>query len=202
LAPVDIAPTIFSKYRYVDPSAGEVPANHYIIDQLTYDLPLQYTIYGAYRRGEIPWWDPYDYAGRPLLADAHVNGTDPIRIICYLTLPFVSAYNWNLILKSILTGLGMFLLLRHLHFVFSISLPLALTFQFAGCFPEIFRKFDKNRRKRRRVKPFAAYQRQFFLFSRVVLFFTAHQLPQLPSAPPRWRRRTCQGNTGLADSGS
>ena len=46
LAPVDIAPTIFSKYRYVDPSAGEVPANHYIIDQLTYDLPLQYTIYG------------------------------------------------------------------------------------------------------------------------------------------------------------
>jgi hypothetical protein len=138
LAPVDIAPTIFSKYRYVDPSAGEVPANHYIIDQLTYDLPLQYTIYGAYRRGEIPWWDPDDYGGRPLLADAHVNGTDPIRLICYLTLPFVSAYNWNLILKSILTGLGMFLLLRHLHFAFSISLPLALTYQFAGCFAVFF----------------------------------------------------------------
>ncbi len=29
------------------------------------------TIYGAYSRGEIPWCD---YAGRPLLADAHVNG--------------------------------------------------------------------------------------------------------------------------------
>src|SRR4029077_15597114 len=98
LAPVDIAPTIFSKYRYVDPKAGNVPANHYIIDQLTYDLPLQHTIYEAYRQGEIPWWDPYTYAGRPLLADAHVNGTDPIRILCYLTLPFVSAYNWNLIL--------------------------------------------------------------------------------------------------------
>jgi hypothetical protein len=138
LAPLDIAPAIFSKYRYVDPTAANIPANHYIIDQLTFDLPLQYTIYHAYRAGEIPCWDPYTYAGRPLLADAHVNGTDPIRILCYLTLPFVSAYNWNLILKSILTGLGMFLLLRHLRFPLSISLPLALTYQFAGCFAIFF----------------------------------------------------------------
>jgi hypothetical protein len=138
LAPVDIAPTIFSKYGYVDPFAGNVPANHYIIDQLTFDLPLQYTMYGAYRHGEVPWWDPYTYAGRPLLADAHVNGTDPIRLLCYFTLPFVSAYNWNLILKSILTGLGMFVLLRHLRFALPISLPLALTYQFAGCFAFFF----------------------------------------------------------------
>jgi hypothetical protein len=138
LAPLDIAPTIFSKYRYFDVTAGQIPANHYIIDQLTFDLPLQHTIYRAYRSGEIPWWDPYTYAGRPFLADAHVNGTDPIRILCYFTLPFVNAYNWNLILKSILTGLGMFLLLRHLRFAVSISLPLALTYQFAGCFALFF----------------------------------------------------------------
>jgi hypothetical protein len=138
LAPLDIAPTIFSKYRYIDPTAGQVPANHYIVDGLTFDLPLQHTIYHAYRGGEIPWWDPYTYGGRPFLADAHVNGTDPIRVLCYLTLPFVSAYNWNLILKSILTGLGMFVLLRHLRFGFSISVPLALTYQFAGCFALFF----------------------------------------------------------------
>jgi hypothetical protein len=138
LAPMDIAPTIFSKYHYVDPSAGKVPANHYIIDQLTFDLPLQYTIYNAYRHGEIPWWDPYTYAGRPLLADAHVNGTDPIRLLCYLTMPFVPAYNWNLILKSILTGFGMFVLLRHLRFSIPVSLPLAITYQFAGCFALFF----------------------------------------------------------------
>ena len=138
LAPVDIAPTIFSKYRYIDTSLGNVPANHYIIDQLTFDLPLQYTIYDAYRHGEIPWWDPYTYGGRPLLADAHVNGTDPIRLICYLTMPFVSAYNWNLILKSIFTGFAMFVLLRHLRFSFPISVSLAITYQFAGCFALFF----------------------------------------------------------------
>src|SRR5438874_261958 len=68
LAPLDIAPAFFSKYRYIDPTSGGIPANHYIIDQLTYDLPIQATVYHAYRHGEVPWWDPYDYAGRPLLA--------------------------------------------------------------------------------------------------------------------------------------
>jgi hypothetical protein len=28
LAPVDILATMFSKYHYVDPSTGNVPANH------------------------------------------------------------------------------------------------------------------------------------------------------------------------------
>ncbi|MGH8093196.1 MAG: hypothetical protein ACREIF_06975 [Chthoniobacterales bacterium] len=138
LAPLDIAPTLLGHYRYVDPAAGHIPANHYIIDQLTFDLPLQHTIYSALHRGEFPWWDPYTYGGRPLLADAHINGTDPIRLFTFWLLPFVPAYNWNLILKSILTGLGMFVLLRDLGFSFAVGLSLALTYQFAGCFALFF----------------------------------------------------------------
>ena len=68
LAPVDIAPAVWSHYRFVDPGTNRIPANHHIVDQLGYDLPLQWTIYHAYRAGEIPWWDPYTYCGRPLLA--------------------------------------------------------------------------------------------------------------------------------------
>jgi hypothetical protein len=81
---------------------------------------------------------PIHLCWSPLLADAHVNGTDPFRILCYFSLPFVPAYNWNLILKSILTGLRMFMLLRHLQFARSISVPLGLTYQFAGCFAFFF----------------------------------------------------------------
>lgn len=133
LAPLDIAPTMFSKWHAVAPEAPSVPRNHYIIDQLTYDLPLQWTIYHAVRAGEIPWWDPYTYCGRPLLADAHVNGTDPFRLLCYLTLPFEWAYNWTRILHSLATGLGMFLLLRALGFTPCVNVLLALVWQFAGC---------------------------------------------------------------------
>jgi hypothetical protein len=134
LAPLDIAPAIFPAYKFVDPTSNGIPDNHYIIDQLTYDLPLQHVIYDAYRRGEIPWWDPYTYGGRPLLADAHINGTDPIRILCYLTLPFVLAYNWNLILHSIVAAAGMFILLRFWRFGLFTCTTLAIAWQFSGAF--------------------------------------------------------------------
>src|ERR1043166_583542 len=63
MAPLDIAPAFFSRFRDVEPNPPAIPANHQIIDQLTYDLPIQWTIYKAYRAGEIPWWDPYTLAG-------------------------------------------------------------------------------------------------------------------------------------------
>jgi hypothetical protein len=134
LAPLDIAPAIFPAYKFVDPTSNGIPDNHYIIDQLTYDLPLQTVIYDAYRRGEIPWWDPYTYGGRPLLADAHINGTDPIRLLCYFTLPFELAYNWNLVLHSLVAAAGMFALLRFWRFGVFTSTTMAVAWQFSGAF--------------------------------------------------------------------
>jgi hypothetical protein len=133
LAPLDIAPALFSKYKYVDPESSGIPANHYDIDQLMADLPLQYSMYQAYHRGEVPWWDPFTYCGMPMLADAHCNGTDFVRLLSYACLPFELAYNWTRILHFILSGLGMFLLLRHWNIRFPISLLLSLTYEFAGC---------------------------------------------------------------------
>ena len=138
LAPLDLGPDIFTQYRFMDPEADGVPDNHYIVDQFTYDLPLQYVIYQAYQKGEIPWWDPFTYGGRPLLADAHINGTDPIRLLCNFTLPFALAYNWTYILKGLVIGLGMFLLLRHLKIEVWLALILALTYQFSGWFAAYF----------------------------------------------------------------
>lgn len=138
MAPVDIFPNLFEHFHFMDPHASGIPANHHTIDQATYDLPLQYRIYQSLRQGIFPWWDPYTFGGRPLLADAHINGTDPIRLLSFLLLPFPLAYNLNLILKSILTGVGMFLLLRHLGHPWLICGLLALSFQFAGCFAIFF----------------------------------------------------------------
>ena len=139
MAPVDLAPALFSEYKFVDPSSSGIPENHYIIDQLTYDLPLQWTIYNAYRRHEIPWWDPYTYAGRPLLADAHINGTDPIRVVTYLVVPdFVLAYNFTALLKMVVSGIGMFLLLCHFRVPPLVSAGIGLAFQFSGAFAFFF----------------------------------------------------------------
>lgn len=134
LAPLDLGPAIFETYDYMDPDFEGIPDNHFIVDQFTYDLPLQKRIHDSYQSAEIPWWDPYTYGGRPLLADAHINGTDPIRVACYLALPFELAYNWNIILRSILTGCGIFLLLRQLDIRLSIAVILGIAYQFSGWF--------------------------------------------------------------------
>lgn len=115
MAPLDIAAGQWPQYRFVDPAAGGVPRNHHVVDQLGYDLPLQWTVYHAWRRGEVPWWDPFIYGGRPLLADAHVSAADPVRVLCYLALPrFELAYHWTRALHFLLGGIGMFCLLRKL----------------------------------------------------------------------------------------
>ena len=80
LAPVDIAPALWEKFRFVDPASNGVPQNQHVVDQLSYDLPLQSLMHEAWRRGEVPWWNPYSYGGRPLLADAHCNGAVPLRV--------------------------------------------------------------------------------------------------------------------------
>lgn len=139
LAPVDIAPALWARFGHVDPQSNGIPMNHRIVDQLSYDLPMQWSIYHSYRRGEVPWWDPYTLCGRPLLADAHANASDPVRVLLYLAVPnFVVAYNWTLIVHHMVLGLGMFVLLRRFRSSISVSIGLALAFQMGGTFLAVF----------------------------------------------------------------
>jgi hypothetical protein len=138
LAPLDVAANLFSKYRYLDPLATGVPANQHIIDGVAYDLPMQRTVYEAYERGEIPWWDPYTYGGRPFLADAHISAVDPVRVVLYRLLPFEAAYNWTLVTHFLIGGLMMFLLLRHYGFGQCICVGMAIAYEFAGCNAQFF----------------------------------------------------------------
>ena len=133
LAPLDCGPTLMPKFQFMDPASGAVPRNHHIIDQFTFDLPYQHEIYHALRRGEMPWWNPYTFSGQPFMADAHVNTTDPARLFCYFLLPFELAYNWTLVLHWLLSGLGMFLVLRRWRFDAWICVGLALAWQLAAC---------------------------------------------------------------------
>ena len=113
LAPLDIARSLWTQFDYLEPGSDALPQNQQVVDQIGYDLPLQTLIHEAWRNGEIPWWNPYSHGGRPLLADAHCNGADPLRVAVYLCVPdFVLAYNWTRVLHWIWGSLGVFLVLR------------------------------------------------------------------------------------------
>ncbi len=132
LAPLDLASNLYSKYHFIDPAADGVPANHQLADQLAFDVPVQYTIYHAVRRGEIAWWDPYTSAGWPMLADAHTNGFDLPRLLMSALPTFELAYNWGHIAHFVLCGLGMFLLLRRLGFEEATCVLMAGAYECAG----------------------------------------------------------------------
>src|ERR1051326_6393731 len=106
LAPLDVGPTLFSKYRWMDPQASGVPKNHYILDMFDFELPRQLAAYQSLHLGEFPWWEPYSDGGHPLAAEAHNNLTDPFRLLLYHLFPFVLAFNWVLPLHSLFAGLG------------------------------------------------------------------------------------------------
>ena len=132
LAPMDIGPALYSKFKAIDPSVGDVPRNHYLIDTFDLMLPRQYIAHQAIQSGEFPWWEPYTHGGRPLAMEVHANLTDPIRLLLYWLLPWVAACNWTFIIHSFLTGLSMFLLLRNLGCSQFVTLLGALSFQFSG----------------------------------------------------------------------
>lgn len=132
LAPLDLAADFYSQYKWLDPKADGIPKNHYVVDMLDHELPRQYLIFQALRRGEFPWWDPYTDYGRPLVAEAHIGGTDPVRMALYYVLPFELAYNWSKVISSLLFGFGGYWLLRSMGFAGWINVGCGLAYQFAS----------------------------------------------------------------------
>jgi hypothetical protein len=132
LAPLDLAGDFYSQYKWLEPQADHIPQNHYVVDIFDHELPRQYSVFQALRRGEFPWWDPYTDNGRPLVTEAHIGSTDPPRLALYCVLPFELAYNWSKALSCLLFGVGGYLLLRSLGFPGWINVTCALAYQFAS----------------------------------------------------------------------
>src|SRR5688572_12791614 len=79
LAPLDIPPTLFSKFEWVDPTLGKIPRDHYVIDLFDYDLGPTHITHRSLAQGEFPWWNPYSSGGCPLAAEP-LGMTDPLRL--------------------------------------------------------------------------------------------------------------------------
>jgi hypothetical protein len=132
LAPLDIPPKLFTHFRWIDPTAGKVPDNHYLIDIFDYDLPLTHLTHRSLRLGEFPWWNPYSDGGRALAMEPHLGVTDPVRLLMLHIPDFVTAFNWSRIMQCFLSGVTMFALLRFLQFSQFTTALGALSFQFCG----------------------------------------------------------------------
>jgi hypothetical protein len=68
----------------------------------------------ALARGELPLWNPHEYAGVPLLGAAQPAVLYPPRVVLFALLPPRAALHAFMVTHYLLLGLGAFLMLRAL----------------------------------------------------------------------------------------
>src|SRR2546425_11240913 len=80
-------------------------------DFANFGHPLARHVQQSYRAGEIPLWNPYNYAGLPFLAQWNTLALYPPSLI-YILLPLPWSLNFFNLLHLYLGGLGMCCLAR------------------------------------------------------------------------------------------
>src|SRR6266550_6470638 len=80
-------------------------------DFANFGYPLAWHVQQSYRAGEIPLWNPYNFAGLPFLAQWNTLALYPPSLI-YILLPLPWSLNFFNLLHMHLGGLGMFGLAR------------------------------------------------------------------------------------------
>jgi hypothetical protein len=67
----------------------------------------------AIHSGFIPWWNPYNFAGTPFMADPIVNIFYPPNWL-YVLLPLNTAYSWHIAFHVVWAMVGMYVFLGYL----------------------------------------------------------------------------------------
>lgn len=106
------------------------------------DFTGQFLAFGAYQArrilaGELPLWNPYNYAGHPFLADSQAAVLYPVRLITIFASPLFggwsySALQYEVLLHYWLGSLMMFLFVRTMTRSRAAGFVSAVTFAYGG----------------------------------------------------------------------
>ena len=89
------------------------PHNALLSDLVLQNFNWQLFIREQLQAGELPLWNPYQFAGQPFFAAGQASTLYPPRLIFHL-LPIPLAYGWHMVFNLWLAGLGMYFYLRAL----------------------------------------------------------------------------------------
>ena len=91
-----------SAYRQVV-QAPDIPHNHLLSDMVLQNYQWKFFIREQLAQGEIPLWNPHQFAGIPFLAAGQHSALYPLSLV-YYALPLASAYGWFIVLNLWLAG--------------------------------------------------------------------------------------------------
>lgn len=107
--------------------------NFLITDPVRQQYPWRLESIVQEKKWELPLWNPYNFAGNPLLGNLQSAGLMPFNFIFFL-LPFATAWSVLIVLQSFLGGFFMFFYLRNRKLSVLPSLFGATVFIFSGFF--------------------------------------------------------------------
>ncbi|HSD98497.1 MAG TPA: YfhO family protein [Patescibacteria group bacterium] len=99
-----------------------------VIDQL---YPWKHLIISDWKSGEIPLWNPYQFAGTPFLANYQSAAFSPMNLLFFI-FPFVISWGLLILLQPLLAGLGMYFFVRKLQISPAGSVVSSVAFMFCS----------------------------------------------------------------------
>ena len=105
--------------------------NNAMPDVITQLYPWKTVVVESWKAGQIPFWNPYQFAGNPHLANVQSAVFTPFNML-FFVLPFVHAWSILILLQPLLAGLFTYLFVRKLKVSRAAAVLSAVSFMFAG----------------------------------------------------------------------
>jgi hypothetical protein len=105
--------------------------NFLITDPVRQQYPWKSLAIGLEKQFSLPLWNPYNFAGTPLLANFQSGAFYPLNLL-FAILPFSFAWSLLIFLQPLLAGIFLFFYLLNLKLNKAASFLGALTFSFCG----------------------------------------------------------------------
>ncbi len=94
-------------------NGAAVPTKNQDTDVARHIFPWKSFSTESIKKGEIPFWDPHNFSGNPLMANFQSAVFYPINLI-FLLLPFLSAWTLYIFISPVLAAVFTFLFLREI----------------------------------------------------------------------------------------
>lgn len=105
--------------------------NNAMPDVISQLYPWKTVVIESWKFGQIPFWNPYQFAGNPQLANVQSAVFTPLNML-FFVLPFVHAWSILILLQPLLAGLFTYLFVRKLKVSRAAAVLSAISFMFAG----------------------------------------------------------------------
>ncbi|MBN1389684.1 MAG: YfhO family protein [Candidatus Thermoplasmatota archaeon] len=86
------------------------------------------------RDGELPFWNPFNFGGEPLLANMQLGFFYPINLVLFMVFPVHSAFGLSFMLHLFIAGLSVYLVARRVGLDRNASFISSMVFIFSGYF--------------------------------------------------------------------